>query len=222
MTRMLPIVLASASPRRAELLWAAGLRFEIAPVEVGEDLDAFTDPVQAARELARRKALEGARRRGSRGPAGTALVIGADTVVAAPAAAGTWRLLGKPADPAEARAMLAALSGTRHQVVSGVCVARSSDLAAVCGHERTWVSMRALEPAELEAYVASGEWQDKAGGYAIQDPDFRPVDRIEGCYCNVVGLPLGLLLRMLREARQPLPPVRRPSVCNGCPDWDGS
>ena len=127
-------------------------------------------------------------------------MLGADTVVAVrrgPA----WELLGKPRDEAEAAAMLSALGGTRHQVLTGVCALRCPDLALACEAERTWVSMRPLEPEEVAAYVASGEWRDKAGGYAIQESADRFVTALEGGgFDNVVGLPVRLALELLDEA----------------------
>lgn len=97
--------------------------------------------------------------------------------------------------------MLRALSGTRHAVVTGVCVVRTPGQLALCEAERTWVTMRAITPAEIEAYVASGEWRDKAGGYAIQESADRFVTALEGGgFDNVVGLPVGLALRLLARA----------------------
>ena len=191
------IVLASASPRRRELLAATGLLFEVAPADVPEELGPFEDPVAAALELAARKAREVARGRTE------GFVVGADTVVAVPSGAGDagWRLLGKPGDEAEARAMLELISGTRHLVATGVCVVRCPDLQESSSAERTWVTMRPIEPAEVEAYVASGEWRGKAGGYAIQESADAFVTALEqGGFDNVVGLPVELTLRLLSKA----------------------
>ena len=194
------IVLASASPRRRELLAASGLSFEVAPVEVDENLSAFVEPAEAALELATRKAIAGA----AALAAGVthAFVIGSDTIVAVrPQRESAWRLLGKPADADDARRMLASLSSSRHQVITGVCVVRCPDLARERAFERTWVTMRAITPAEREAYVASGEWRDKAGGYAIQEnADAFVTGLEEGGLDNVVGLPVALTLRLLRAA----------------------
>jgi len=198
------LILASASPRRSDLLAAAGLTFEVEPSDVDETLVGRPDAEPAARELALRKAAHVAR-----GYAGSAAwVIGSDTVVALGEGADV-RLLGKPEDAAEARAMLEALSGSRHRVVTGVCVIDASrwDPAAPegagCGlaHERTWVHMRPILPAEVEAYVASEEWRGKAGGYAIQENADAFVTRLEeGGFDNVVGLPVSLTLELLRSA----------------------
>lgn len=204
----LPVVLASASPRRRELLAAAGVRFELAPVEVDEELSAFQDPAQAALELACRKAQAAAAQRLRRVPQGQALVLGADTVVAVERA-GRWELLGKPADEGEAAQMLAALGGTRHQVLTGVCCVRCPDGARAADVERTWVTMRALSAGEVTAYVASGEWRDKAGGYAIQETADRFVTALEeGGFDNVVGLPVELTLRLLDRAEEAAPARR--------------
>ena len=188
------LVLASASPRRRELLRAAGVAFDLAPVDVDETLEVFDSPRAAALELARRKARACLALRAR--PADE-LVLGADTVVAL-AEGGRWRLLGKPADEAEARAMLRSLSDTRHAVVTGVCVLRGRDGAEAADAATTWVRMRALSDAEVEAYAASGEWRDKAGGYAIQETADRFVTELVGAgFDNVVGLPVELALGLV-------------------------
>jgi septum formation protein len=193
------VVLASASPRRRELLRAAGLEFELDPVDVDEELAPFDSPREAALELARRKAracLE--RRRDAR----EIVVLGADTVVAL-AQDGRWRLLGKPLDARDAAGMLASLSGTCHAVVTGVCALRGRDGVEACEAAVTWVRMRAIEAAEREAYVAGGEWRDKAGGYAIQESADRFVAELTGAgFDNVVGLPVALSLALLDRLRR--------------------
>ncbi|MCK6444880.1 MAG: Maf family protein [Planctomycetes bacterium] len=198
------IVLASASPRRRELLARAGLEFTIEPADVDETLAEFVDPRDAAVRLAERKARAVAERhRGA-----PVVVLGADTIVALPPGAGDrrWRLLGKPVDEADERAMLAALSGTRHAVITGVAVVRALDGASFSDAERTWVAMRVLVASEIDEYVASGEWRDKAGGYAIQETADRFVTGLEeGGFDNVVGLPVGLALGLLARAGS-LPP----------------
>ncbi len=198
------LILASASPRRSDLLAAAGLRFEVEPSDVDETLVGRPEAEPAARELALRKAAHVARAYAG----APAWVIGSDTVVALGEGEGV-RLLGKPEGAGEARAMLEALSGSRHRVVTGVCVIDASrwDPAAPEGdgcalaHERTWVHMRPILPEEVAAYVASGEWRGKAGGYAIQENADAFVTRLEeGGFDNVVGLPVGLTLELLRQA----------------------
>ena len=195
------LVLASASPRRSSLLTQAGVEFEVLPINVPEDLGEFEDPIDACGQLARRKALARAATL-----TGEALVIGADTVVAIEEPGGTggatsWRLLGKPRDENHAAEMLASLSGTRHLVVTGVCVASAPGHAATVEVERTWVHMRTITDEEVAAYVASGEWRGKAGGYAIQETADRFVEALEeGGFDNVVGLPVERTLALLRAA----------------------
>ena len=191
-----PLVLASASPRRRELLAQAGLAFTIEVSAVDESLDPRTPPEEAALELAERKARAVAQRCAAR----DLLVLAADTIVAVPLAGRGDVMLGKAADEREAGEMLRALSGTRHRVITGVCALRTRDSALARGFERTFVTMRAITPAELEAYVASGEWRDKAGAYAIQESADRFVTQLEeGGFDNVVGLPVELALRLLAE-----------------------
>jgi septum formation protein len=201
------IVLASASPRRRELLREAGLSFEVAPAGVEETFLPDRSPQENARALACEKARQVAGRRPG------AWVVGADTVVAVPAGGG-WDLLGKPGGEDEARAMLARLSGTRHQVVTGVCVVAPGGASERADCETTWVRVREITAAEREAYVASGEWRDKAGGYAIQETADRFVTGLEGGgFDNVVGLPVGLTLRLLADLGCPglPPPLARPA-----------
>jgi septum formation protein len=186
-----PLVLASASPRRRELLASRGLAFEVVPPPLVEPAGAeHVGPVQRAEALAFFKARAVARLRPG------AWVLGADTLVAL-----GDRVLGKPAGPAAARRMLRALSGTRHAVITGV---------ALLGPERrllasrtTHVTMRPLFEADIEAYLASGEWVGKAGAYAIQETADRFVERVEGSFTNVVGLPVELVDRLLARAAQP-------------------
>ena len=202
---MARIVLASASPRRRELLAAAGLDFEVEPADVDESLPPGTAPEAGALRLARAKARAVARRLGT----GDALVLAADTIVALedPSGSGSMRLLGKPADAEEARTMLQLLSRSRHAVVTGVAVLRTRDGALEEGFERTWVTMRAITAEEVEAYVRSGEWEGKAGGYAIQETADRFVTGLEeGGLENVVGLPVALALDLLARLGLPLPP----------------
>lgn len=199
------LILASASPRRHELLGATGLAFEVEPSDAEEEHELSWTPEEIAQRLAERKsAVVAARHRGER-----AWVVAADTVVALDAldGGGAPLLLGKPADSAEARRMLGLLSGSRHRVVTGVAVrACDGDRRSCAGFERTWVSMRRIAPSEIEAYVVSGEWRDKAGGYAIQESADAFVTALEeGGFDNVVGLPVGLTLRLLAECGVPLP-----------------
>ena len=188
------LILASQSPRRAELLRNAGLSFEVRPADVDESLRADEDPFEYVKRLAREKALavlESA-------PEG-AIVIGADTTVVV-----DGESLGKPLDEDDARRMLARLSGRTHQVTTGVCVAFRNQHGAVETElyaEVTEVEFAAISTPEIVAYVASGEPMDKAGAYAIQGRASRWIPRIEGCYFNVVGLPVARLCAMLARTQ---------------------
>lgn len=197
------LILASASPRRRELLATLGIPFEIEPAGVDET-SVEQDPVRLAESLALLKARAIAVRRP------TDAVIGSDTVVAL-----DGRLLGKPADAAEARAMLQALRDRAHEVVTGLAVIVADRGIEAVDHQRTAVVMRAYTDAECEAFIARGEPFDKAGGYAIQDATFHPVARIEGCECGVMGLPLWTLKRLLRGSgiETAAPALDRCAVC---------
>lgn len=197
------VVLASASPRRHRLLAEAGVRFEIEPADVDESIDRSLSAPDVAEDLARKKALEVARRRRDGGLSAPLSVIGSDTIVVLGLDGATdRRFLEKAADSSEARAMLEALSGTRHRVITGVAVARigpgDAGPEVVAGHETTFVTMRPLSPVEIDTYIASGEWQGKAGSYAIQETADRFVSALEGGgFDNVVGLPVALTLELL-------------------------
>jgi septum formation protein len=198
----LPVVLASASPRRRELLARAGLRFEVRPADVDETIGDHTTPEGAAEDLALRKARAGAAAwRGA-----PALVLGSDTIVAVGDDGPELEFLEKPADAADAARMLTRLSGTTHRVVTGVAVVRADgrggiDGTPTLGHERTWVTMGTLAPADIDRYVAGGEWEGKAGGYGIQgSADAFVTELSGGGFDNVVGLPVELARRLLGEA----------------------
>lgn len=195
------LILASASPRRRDLLTARGLRFEVQPSGTEELFDPALTPEQLAESLALQKARAVADlHRGD-----TAFVIGSDTVVAVDLETGP-RVLGKPEDESEAREMLRLLSGTRHRVLTGVAVVDAARGTALSEHERTYVTMREITAVEVEAYVASGEWRDKAGGYAIQEnADAFVTSLEEGGFDNVVGLPVELTVELLRRSGA-LPP----------------
>jgi septum formation protein len=186
-------VLASASPRRRELLALLGLPVEVRPVDIDEDAGRSRDPQIVARLLARTKA-EAARLTEPDAP-----IIAADTIVSYE---GT--LLGKPCDAAEARRMLRMLRGQTHDVVTAVALMPPGQRSILGRQPLTRVTMRSYTDAEIEASIARGDPFDKAGAYAIQDSAFRPVERYEGCYCNVVGLPLWPLVEMLRKAELPV------------------
>jgi septum formation protein len=196
------LVLASASPRRAELLRAAGFAFEVLAVDLDERAHDGEAPADYVARLARDKAgaamqrFEQRAQRSCHGPERAALddlvVLGADTAVIV-----DERILGKPRDDHDAAAMLVALSGRRHEVMTGV------SLRSLAGErqlvEATGVYISVLTPDDIAWYVASGEGRDKAGGYAIQGLASRFVTGIEGSYSNVVGLPIATVSALLRE-----------------------
>lgn len=179
------LILASASPRRQQILEQLNLKFDIWPSDVDEDI-ANEPPERFAVKLAKSKALSVAEK------AEHCLVIGADTIVII-----DGRILGKPRDEDEACKMLAILAGRTHEVITGVAVVESSSLKVESGFEKTSVTMRTLTKSEIQNYVKTGEPMDKAGAYAIQGYGSLLVSRIEGCYFNVVGLPVIKLYDML-------------------------
>lgn len=183
-----PLILASASPRRAGLLERLGLSFTIVPSEVEEVRRPGEPPEEFARRIAREKALSVASRVGS------GLVIGCDTIVVVDGDA-----LGKPSDPAEARRMLGRLSGRAHQVISGLAVAEQPGGRMEDAVVSTKVWFKTLTAGEIEEYAATGEPMDKAGAYGIQELGMLFVSRIEGDHNNVVGLPVFMLARILEK-----------------------
>ena len=182
------LILASASPRRAELLAAAGFAFEVRPRTVDERLKPGEDPHAHVVRLAREKAeaVDGA------DP--DLVVLAADTVVVI-----DGLVLGKPADDGEAAVMLRRLSGRTHEVLTGVALRSAGRVLTDVA--RTAVHFLPLSAAEIAWYVASGEPRDKAGAYAIQGLASRFVDRIEGSYTNVVGLPIATVAELLKALR---------------------
>jgi septum formation protein len=208
LTELPPIVLASASPRRRQLLEACGLSLTVAVPAIDETPRPREPPDALVRRLAREKAAEIARRHARSGPDGPpvpVLVVAADTEVVLDRA-----VLGKPTDPADAERMLRALSGRRHEVLTGFAIAavgESRHTATTDGVVATTVVFRALTDAEIAAYVATGEPLDKAGAYGIQGGGGALVDTVSGSYSNVVGLPIAEVLdamhtiaRILRRA----------------------
>lgn len=178
------LVLASRSPRRAELLTAAGIPFVVRAADIDETPRAGEMP----RDYVLRMAEEKAR---AVHATESETVLAADTTVVL----GT-EILGKPVDAADAKRMLRALAGRRHEVLTGVCILRSDGKKALQA-ESTAVWFSAMSADEIAEYVASGEPLDKAGGYAIQGIASRWVERIEGSYGNVVGLPMALVYRLI-------------------------
>jgi septum formation protein len=185
------LILASSSSRRAELLRDAGIAFEVCAPHVDE----ARHPDETAEKMVARLAEAKARAvAGLVGEGKPAIIIGADTAVEL-----DGEIFGKPRDAADAREMLSYLSGRTHFVLTGICVLRLPDGATRSAVERTAVTFAPLDPSEIEAYVTSGEPFDKAGGYAIQGRAGRYIPRIEGCYFNVVGLPLARLHALLSD-----------------------
>lgn len=182
------LILASGSPRRKELLEILGLPFKVAVSQAEEEIHRDMTPEQLAMELALLKAQDVARQYQS------GLVIGADTIVVL-----DNQILGKPATKAEARQMLSLFSGGSHQVITGLAVVDAGTGTKQVSHETTKVWFRSLEAKEIDWYVETGEPMDKAGAYGIQGKGSILVDKIEGCYFNVVGLPLTRLYLMLKE-----------------------
>ena len=191
------LILASASPRRRELLAQAGYTFEVRPAHVPEDPLPGEEPIAYVVRLARDKAeavyRELTERESSANGRGL-IVLGADTTVVV-----DGEILAKPEDAADAARMLRKLSGRSHRVITGVALATvgGTEVAA----EVTAVRFVTLGEEEIAAYVASGEPMDKAGAYAIQGGAAKWIPRIEGCYFNVVGLPLALVTAMLEGQR---------------------
>jgi septum formation protein len=180
-----PLLLVSTSPQRRAILAQLGIPFELAEPLYEERDPPDADPVELVREHAAGKAR-------SIGEPDERPVLGVDTVVHL-----DGRVFGKPAGPEEAEEMLDALGGSTHEVVSGLCLRTPG--WEVVEHEVTRVSFRALTPRDLAAYIGSGEWEGRAGGYAIQGLGGSLVERIDGDYLNVVGLPAALLVDLLSE-----------------------
>ena len=201
------LVLASGSPRRREIMEAAGLAFEVVLSDVTED-------PAAPGERADRYAMRMARHKASAvAPSlGRGIVLGADTVVVLDGA-----ILGKPTSAREAVEMLRGLRGRDHGVTTGLAVVDSESGRTETAASTSTVHMRPYDNDEIAAYVASGEPFDKAGGYGVQDPCFRPADRVEGCYLNVVGLPLCTTADLLDRVGLPCVRERMSDQSGGCP-----
>jgi septum formation protein len=178
------LVLASASPRRLEMLGRLGLNFDMAPAQIDETIQPGEDAAAAAERLAQLKAAAVSAHHPG------AAVLAADTLVTA-----DGRILGKPENDAQAREMLRFLSGREHRVVTGFCLRTGSQVDS--GLAETRVRFRSLSAAEIVAYVASGEPRDKAGAYAVQGSGAALVEVVSGSYTNVVGLPLAACVALL-------------------------
>ena len=173
------LVLASQSPRRSEILRQAGIPFTVRVAAVDETPLGGEKPEDYVVRLAELKATAVPARPGE-------TVLGADTTVVI-----DGEMLGKPADAADARRMLARLSGRQHEVLTGICLKRGREVVRDCATTKVWFAP--MSAREIEEYVASGEPMDKAGAYAIQGLASKFIQRIDGCYFNVVGLPVALV-----------------------------
>jgi septum formation protein len=193
------LVLASASPRRSELLAQAGYAFKAIPAEIQEDLRPGETPIgyvlRLAREKAEAVAASPAFKAFTQTQTEPPMILGADTTVVAPNGA----ILAKPEDDADAARMLRLLSGATHKVITGVALLAPGPTDAITevAAEVTWVTMLTPTDDELAAYIATGEPRGKAGAYGIQGQAARWIPRIHGCYFNVVGLPLALVASMI-------------------------
>ena len=186
------LILASSSPRRAEILREAGIAFEVRATEIDETALSGETALEMVARLAEAKARAAAARIGA--GLRDCIVVGADTTVEL-----GGEILGKPRDSAHAREMLSRLSGRTHHVLTGIFLLRLSGNATRATVEKSAVTVAALSEIEIDAYVASGEPLGKAGAYAIQGLAGRYIPRIEGCYFNIVGLPLARLYALLQE-----------------------
>jgi septum formation protein len=183
-----PLILASASPRRRELLQLAGIPLEIIPSQADERFWHGESPEEHVRRVARAKAIHVGRQHPGR------WVLGADTVVAI-----DGKVLGKPGDPREAEEMLRDLSQREHRVLTGFCILRYPSMEEREGTVISRVKFKSLSPEEIRWYIDTGEPFDKAGGYAIQGKAAFMVKEVHGSYTNVVGLPLCEVVEALRE-----------------------
>jgi septum formation protein len=190
------LILASASPRRRDLLEQIGLTFEIETADIDETPRIGEEPVAYVKRLAEHKASAVLARHGADGNRDRLIILGADTTVVC-----AGQILGKPEGDADAARMLRMLSGRTHRVITGMALVTATT-APLVEAEITDVEFGALSDWQIEEYVATGEPMGKAGAYAIQGRAARFIPRISGCYFNVVGLPLARVTRMLGELRR--------------------
>jgi MAF protein len=201
------LILASRSPRRRQLLAHLGLPFRVVVPEVEEDVAPASSGLAEALALAKAEAVAKNEMEG--------IVIAADTIVV-----DGDTVLGKPANAAEAAETLRRLRGREHRVITGLAVVNAGSGQRTASHVVTSVRMRDYSDAEIAAYVARGEPLDKAGAYAVQDEQFHPAASYDGCYCNVVGLPLKALVLLLRRAGLDITSdslEALPTQCGACP-----
>jgi septum formation protein len=193
------LVLASASPRRRELLTQAGYSFQVHPAHIPEEPRADEDPIAYVTRLAREKAQHVYAELAASAPDSARMVLGADTTVTL-----DGHILGKPEDAGDAARMLRLLSGRTHRVITGVALVSAAGVSVAA--EVTAVRFLSLTDREIADYIATGEPMDKAGAYAIQGRAARWIPRIEGCYFNVVGLPLAVVCTLLEGHASPAAP----------------
>lgn len=209
MNRRPLLVLASNSPRRKELLSLGGLAFEVIVSNADESRLPSERAGDYVRRLAETKARDSARHAEK-----TQIILAADTSVV-----DGNEILGKPADPEDAKRMLRQLGGHSHQVYTGIAALRVRDGLSLTDVCITDVPMRDYSEAEIESYVASGDPLDKAGAYAIQHPEFQPVAEMKGCYASVMGLPLCHVTRLLEGMELP-PSAEIPNLCQAFLHYD--
>jgi septum formation protein len=208
------LYLASNSPRRKELLSLVGWEYTLLPVQVDEASLSDEDEVEYVKRIANSKAFKAASQESIDG-----LIIAADTAVIDRDTNGKTEIFGKPGDQNEAVDMLRGLRGHTHQVLTAISILRTQDgkiLSDLCS---TAVPMRNYSDEEIEVYVSSGDPMDKAGAYAIQHAGFHPVERLQGCFANVMGLPLCHLARSLTHLGI-TPIVSVPQACQAALDYD--
>ncbi len=208
------LYLASNSPRRKELLSLIGWDYTLLPVQVDEVPLSNEDGVEYVKRIAKSKAFAAASQAGVDG-----VIIAADTAVMDCDTNGKTEILGKPGDQSEALEMLRSLRGHIHQVFTAISILRTQDGTILSDLCATDVPMRNYGDEEIDAYVSSGDPMDKAGAYAIQHTGFHPVERLQGCFANVMGLPLCHLARSMTQV-DIIPIVDVPQACQAALEYD--
>lgn len=189
------LVLASNSPRRKDLLKNLGLNFEVMPSNVDESFDPKLPPAEVVTILAEAKAREIGRRLNQTGTSQPTIIVGSDTLVVL-----DNKIFGQPKSQLEAVQMLKQLSGRQHTVYTAVSLLKLPEQTTSTACDSSKVFLRHLQPAEIEAYVQTGEPMDKAGAYALQGIGAALVEKVEGCVTNIIGLPVPVVVRLLRES----------------------
>jgi nucleoside triphosphate pyrophosphatase len=208
------LYLASNSPRRKELLSLIGWEYNLLPIQVDETPLPNESGMEYVKRMANNKAFAANRKMGANG-----VIIAADTAVISHGKNGKTEIYGKPKDQSEASGMLRALRGHTHQVFSAISILRTQDGTILLDCCSTDVLMRSYSDEEIRSYVDSGDPMDKAGAYAIQHAGFHPVEKLQGCYANVMGLPLCHLTRGLSQLGIP-PKTDVPRACQAALGYD--